>query len=71
MEQPQQPLPALQFGFAQDGVVLRIVLGNGLVIEQSIGENVMNEICSRWLETRREVKRHLALIEDIKKSRND
>ncbi len=65
--QPQKPqqFPTLNISVARDGVVIQMFLGPGLVLQQGIGEEHMNQLCQEWLKSRQEIRGELQLIQNL------
>ena len=61
--QPQFPMTNLQI--TPDGMLISIMFGPGLVLNQVINEETMNAICKKWLETRKELKKQQQLVQDV------
>lgn len=64
-----QTFPQTSINITQDGMILHITLAPGLAVTYGVGEQMMNEITKKWLETRQQVKQQLAIIHDIRQSR--
>ena len=69
VEEPHFPITNLQV--STQGVTITIVLAPGFSITQGLGEAVMNDLCHKWLDTRRELKKQPALIQDVMRSKNN
>lgn len=71
MQEPEQPstFPSAQINITENGMIIAFHLAPGLSLQQAIDEANMNAITSRWLETRRELKKNMEVVRDIK--RND
>ena len=68
--QPAQPsFPLTNLNITEQGMLITILLAPGLSINQMIGEETMNQIAGRWLETRREMKKNMDIIRHVKESR--
>lgn len=69
--QEEPHFPITNINVTPQGVVVTVILGPGLSITQALGEQVMNDIVKKWLETRRELKKQQALISDVIRSKNN
>lgn len=69
--QEEPRFPITNINVTPQGVVVTVILGPGLSITQALGEQVMNDIVKKWLETRRELKKQQALISDVIRSKNN
>ena len=69
VEEPHFPITNVQV--SPQGVIVTTVLGPGLSITQGLGEAVMNDVVKKWLDTRRELKKQQALIQDVMRSKNN
>lgn len=63
--------PMTNVNLTPEGVLFTIALGPGLSINYAVGEQMMNELCQKWLETRQEIKQQLHLIRKIQDSKNN
>ena len=71
-EEPAKPaFPAVNVQVVPQGVIITTMLAPGLTFGQMIDEASMNEICQQWLQSRKQIKRDLELVQHIKKTRND
>jgi hypothetical protein len=70
-EQQQPQFPLTNINITPQGMLVSIMLTPTLSFNQLLDENVMNEVVKKWMETRREVKRDLALIHDINRTKNN
>lgn len=68
-DQPSFPRTAVQI--TPEGLLISIILASGLSIHHAIGEETMNEICKQWIESRRQVKHQLQLMQDIQRTKNN
>lgn len=70
METPQQTMfPQTHLDVTEHGVVITVALAPGTQLTQLIPEQTMNEVAGKWLETRKQIKRDLAIVQDIKRSK--
>lgn len=66
-EQPQFPHTAINI--TPDGMVVTTMLTNQMGITQALNEEQMNTICQKWLETRRQVRDEMNIIQLVQKSK--
>ena len=60
--QPQFPMTTLQI--TPNGMQITTMLTPDTAIVKMINEETMNDVCKRWLETRRELKQQ-QLVQDV------
>lgn len=69
-EQPQQPtFPHTNVQFGPNGVAVTIRFADDIMFTKIFNETDMNEICRQWIETRKQVKQQLEMIQNIEKSK--
>lgn len=70
MQEQEQPptFPSAQINITENGMIIAFLLAPGLTLQQAIDETNMNTIVARWLETRRELKKNMEVVRDIKRS---
>jgi hypothetical protein len=73
-----QPLPVEEIVYpnssiqvSPQGVRIAIALAPGIELSTTLNEETINQLMTLWLQTRKTVAQELALIKDIKQSRND
>lgn len=71
MAEQEQTFPATNINVSPAGMTITIMLAPGLAIQQAVGEEAMNQIMQKWLETRKQVRQQLELVKHIQQSRND
>lgn len=70
LKPPEQPqFPNIAINISPDGMIISLVLGPGTTINQMINEEQMNAICQKWLETRKQVKEELNIIDLVQRSK--
>ena len=67
--QPQQQQVQIGLNFLPNGVALRIPIGPITIIEQIIPEEMMNQLCQQWKESRRALAQQQALIADVMRTK--
>jgi hypothetical protein len=67
--QRQITYPALNVQIGPDGMLLTILLGPGLSINQAVNAETMHAICSKWRETQREQQKSLEIIRHVRQSK--
>jgi hypothetical protein len=71
MDEEQPKFPQIAINVTPQGMMVSVALAPGLTLTQNLGEDIMNQVCARWLETRQEIKQNLAIIEHVKRSKNN
>ncbi len=71
MQEHQPTFPQTHIEVQPQGVILIVTLAPGTQFTQLIPEETMNQIAGKWLETRKQIKRELAIVQDINKSRTN
>jgi len=66
---PQPTFPSTNLQVTPDGLLITIMLAPGLIIQQGVGEAAMNAVCKQWLQSRKDVKQQLEMIQHVKKSK--
>jgi hypothetical protein len=69
VEEPTYPNTNLQV--SPQGVRIAIGLAPGIELSTTLNEETINQLMTLWLQTRKAVAQEMALIKDIKQSRND
>jgi hypothetical protein len=71
MDTPQQQptYPQTHIEVQPQGVLVIVTLAPGTQLTQLIPEEIMNQIAGKWLETRKQIKRELAIVQDIQRSK--
>lgn len=65
----QAAFPNTNLQVTPQGLLVTIALAPGLIIQQGIGEDAMNAVCKQWLESRKQVKKQLEMIQHINNSK--
>lgn len=65
----QQTFPQIAVNITPDGMMITILLAPGTAITQALGEEQMNTICQKWLETRKQIKQELNIIDLVQRSK--
>lgn len=68
-EQQQPQFPSSSVQITQQGMVIHVMLAPGTSISQMVDEASMNQICSNWLKSRREIKRQLEIVRNIENTK--
>lgn len=66
-EQPQFPHTAINI--TPDGMVITTMIAQQMGFTQMINEEQMNAICSKWLETRKQIKDEMNIIDLVQRSK--
>lgn len=71
-EEAQPPtFPVTNVQVVPQGLIINTMLAPGLSIGQMIDEASMNAICQQWLQSRKQIKRDMELVQHIKRTKND
>lgn len=62
MSNEQKQFPYSTIEITAKGMILTTYIAPGLSQMQSIGEELMNKICTQWVETRRDILKQLQVI---------
>jgi len=69
--QPQQPqFPQTNVQIQASGLVISTILAPGLAITTALDEQTMNQICTDWIRSRRDIKRQLDLAAEVMRTKN-
>lgn len=73
MQTPSEPpvWPQLRLNLTEQGMSVQIALGPTTVIVQMIEASAMDDLTKQWREFRRTQNNQIALIHDIKRSKNN
>jgi len=66
-----QTFPHIAINVNEQGAIISLMLAPGIVLNQALSEDAMNQITKRWIETRKEVKKRLELVQNVIRTRND
>lgn len=70
--EPQPPtFPVTNVQVVPQGLIINTMLAPGLSIGQMIDEASMNAICQQWLQSRKQIKRDMEIVQHIKRTKND
>jgi hypothetical protein len=69
VEQPT--FPSINVQVSPQSVKLMVTLAAGVHLDFDLNEETMNQLMTLWLQTRKAVAQEMAIIKDIKQSRND
>lgn len=67
MQQPpeQQQFPQINANITPDGMIITIGLAPGFAFQHGLGVDMMDEICQKWKETKRQTKANLEIVRDM------
>lgn len=67
-----------QLSFPQSGVDIdasgmriSLLLAPGVTLTQNLGEDLMNQVVGKWIETRRDIRQHLRVVQDGKQPKKE
>jgi hypothetical protein len=66
-----QTFPQIAINITPEGMTIMTALAPGLTLTMSINEQDMNHIAGQWLETRKQIKQQLAIIQDVRRTKNN
>lgn len=69
IQPPQPQFPFVNVNITAEGMLISIVLAPGLSINQAIAEQTMNDICKKWLQTRKELRDQMETIRAVQNSK--
>ncbi len=67
--QQQPQFPVTNISVSPQGLVVQIVLAPGVVLQTTLNEETMNQICKLWLETRKQIADQLKVIEHVRSTK--
>lgn len=67
--QAQPAFPITNVNVTAQGVFIQFILAPGLTLTQAISEGDMDAICRQWLSQKQQLKKELAVIQQVKKGR--
>jgi hypothetical protein len=65
-----QTFPQIGINITPEGMTIMTALAPGLTLTMSINEQDMSHIAGQWLETRKDIKKQLAVIENVRRTKN-
>lgn len=65
---PTPTFPQTQVNVHENGVLITTQLAPYTQFVQFLPEDMMNQVAGKWLETRKELKRKLEIVHDLKRS---
>lgn len=61
----QQTYPQINANITPDGMVITIGLAPGFAFQHGLGVEMMDEICQKWKETRKQAKANLEIVRNM------
>lgn len=67
----QMSFPQSGVDIDASGMRISLLIAPGVTLTQNLGEDLMNQVTQKWLETRREIRQHLRVVQDGKQPRKE
>lgn len=65
----EQKFPHTNVQVSQQGILISITLAPGFTINTVLGEELANDICKLWVQTRKNIADQMRVIEHVKASK--